>query len=176
MSTLSDLIQPLPEEGLPTPDPHRPGRRSLTALSFDRTNLSRIDANADLPEHLQTNSYRYAWMLDRDGPGASFSDFDAADHERYLGKKKDVDSEPDFETTRPELEFNLANTQNDGSSAPLPPMSWRSGEEDDGERSEKGEKGLSEENRKLLDEIRNKVAGLSPEDLKVLDGLSALAS
>lgn len=148
----------------------------LTALSFDRTNLSRIEANADLPTHLQTDSHRYAWMLDRDGPGASFSDFNAGDHERYLAKKKDIDAEPDFETTRPELEFNLANTKNEDPSAPLTSTSWRSGEADDGDTPGKGGIGLGEEDRKLLDEIRDKIAGLSPDDLKVLDKLSALVT
>lgn len=109
-------------------------------------------------------------MLDRDGPGASFSDFDAADHERYLAKKKDVDSEPDFETTRPDLEFNLANTQNQGSS------SWRSGAAQGAEQSEQGGTGLSEEDRGLLDQVRDKIAGLGPEDLEVLDKLFTLAS
>lgn len=109
-------------------------------------------------------------MLDRDGPGAGFSDFDNVDHERYLSKKKDVDAEPDYEKTRPELEFNLANTKGDDP-ADAQPGSWRSGE-----GSGKGQPGLSEEDRKLLDEIRDKVAGLSPEDLKVLDGLAKLDS
>lgn len=88
---------------------------------FDRSNLSRIDANIDLPRHLQTNAHRYGWMLDRDATGAAFSDFNAADHERFVGKKKEVDGQPDFETTRPDVSFNLANTQ----AGDTPSTSWR---------------------------------------------------
>lgn len=118
--------------------------------------------------HLQTDAHRYAWMLDRDGPGAGFSDFDAHEHERYVAKKKEVDAQPDFETTRPDLEFGLTNTAGDETS---PPASWRSGDDGDGDGM-----GLTDARRKMLEDIRDSVAALSPEDLRILTELSAAAS
>lgn len=38
-------------------------------------------------------------MLDRDPLGANFADFNPEEYQSYLSKKKDVDLEPDFETT-----------------------------------------------------------------------------
>lgn len=157
----------------------------LTIQSFDRTNLSRIDANPDVPPYLSTNAHRYSWMLDRDAPGANFNDFDPTIHERYIAKKKEVDAQPDFETTRPDLEFNLENTQ-DGSPPPppLPPTAWRGtslpgDDQDDGgfvvKETDSGGTGLSETDRNLLDSIKSKAAGLSPEDIRVLEGLVAAA-
>lgn len=155
----------------------------LTSHSFDRTNLSRIDANPDVPPYLSTNAHRYSWMLDRDAPGANFNDFDPVNHDRYLAKKKDVDAQPDFETTRPDLEFNLENTQ-DGSPPPPPPppTAWRGsslpGDNQAGSgfamtEIAPGGTGLSDEDRNLLATVKSKAAGLSPEDIRVLEALVA---
>lgn len=38
-------------------------------------------------------------MLDRDPLGANFVDFNPDEYQSYLARKKDVDLEPDFETT-----------------------------------------------------------------------------
>lgn len=138
--------------------------------SLDRSNLSRIDANADLPAQLQNDARHYAWMLDRDGPGAGFSDFDAPEHARYLAKKKEVDAQPDFETTRLDLELGPAGTAGDETSSPA---LWRLG--GDGTPGGAGEDGLglTDARREMLEDIRDRVAALSPEDLRVLTELSA---
>lgn len=68
-------------------------------LSVSRDNLSRIDDNADLPPRLEAQAKRFQYMLDRDPLGANFLDFNPEEYQRYLSKKKDVDMEPDFETT-----------------------------------------------------------------------------
>lgn len=77
-------------------------RTLITCLdSVSRDNLSRIDDNADLPPRLEAEALakRFRYLLDRDSHGANFADFNPEEYQRYLSKKKDVDLEPDFETT-----------------------------------------------------------------------------
>lgn len=137
-----------------------------TRPSFERSNLSRIESNPDIPPYLQANKARFHWMLDRDGPGANFVDFNAADLEQFLAKKESIDAEPDFERTNPELEFNRENTEQPEPFI-LPPVDWRSG-------GTVGSAGLSDENRKFLMELKEKSPGLSPEEdnrlLEILTG------
>lgn len=93
--------------------------------SLERTNLSRIEPNPDLPPYLQVppNQARFYWMVDRDGPGAGFVEFDAQALKEYQAKKGVIDAEPDFERTMGDLSFNLENTQ----AQSLPPADWRLG-------------------------------------------------
>ncbi|KAJ4423537.1 hypothetical protein N0V82_001862 [Gnomoniopsis sp. IMI 355080] len=112
---------------------------------LERSNLSRIESNPDLPPYLKANADRFKWMLDRDGPGANFIDFDAQDVDRYLGKKKTVEAEPDFERTKPNVLYNLENTQQ--AVAPPPQaVDWRTAEATDASET-------SDENRKDLTEL-----------------------
>lgn len=86
-------------------------RTRLTRIKrYDRTHLARIEDNPDIPPHLASNPNRYKWLLDRDVLGANFGDFAAADLERYLSKKKQVDAEPDFERPLPGVDYVLENT------------------------------------------------------------------
>lgn len=95
-------------------------------------------------------------MLDRDGLGANFVDFDPNDLDRYLGKKKTVESEPDFERTQPNLVYNLENTQH--AVAPPPKAAdWRTAEVMD-------PAGATDENRKDLTELEEVDADLTLED------------
>lgn len=91
-------------------------------------------------------------MVDRDGPGANFIDFDAKDLDRYFAKKKNVEGEPDFERTNSDLVYNLENTQQ--GNTPPQAVDWRSSGQAD-------LAGVSDENRKKL---AVQVAGMSSED------------
>lgn len=89
--------------------------------SFDRSELSRIESNPDIPSYLHTSPHRFPWMLDRDPHGANFKDFDEAQFAQYLSRKKEVDAEKDTEAdTEPGKVWNLASTQanNDPEFAP----------------------------------------------------------
>ncbi|CAN8095434.1 unnamed protein product [Discula destructiva] len=100
--------------------------RVMTGVDLlERTNLSRIESNPDIPPYLQANKDRFHWMVDRDGPGAKFVDFEVSHLEEYRAKKVAIDAQPDFERTSPDLAFNLENTQDD-ESWQNPPADWRS--------------------------------------------------
>ncbi|KAK2602742.1 hypothetical protein N8I77_009250 [Diaporthe amygdali] len=88
---------------------------------FDRTELSRIESNPDIPSYLSVNAHRFPWLLDRDPHGANFKDFNEAEFAQYLSKKKEVDAEKDTEVaSAPGKVWNLASTQahNDPEFAP----------------------------------------------------------
>ncbi|ROW09075.1 hypothetical protein VMCG_02886 [Cytospora schulzeri] len=87
---------------------------------FDRTKLSRIEANPDIPFYLRENSHRFPWMLNRDPHGANFNDFNEAELQQYLAKQKEVDAEKDTEVDAYPQIWNLATTQswNDPEFAP----------------------------------------------------------
>lgn len=114
-------------------------------------------------------------MVDRDGPGANFVDFDVTHLEAYRAKKASVDVEPDFERTNPDLAYNLENTQ-DETPLPGPPMDWRSSSSSSDSSSSGGGvevPQLSEENRRFLQEIKGKVSPLSDEELSILETFTA---
>lgn len=94
-------------------------------------------------------------MIDRDGPGAKFLDFDANDLDRYHKKLKTLDAEPDFETTKSGVAYTLENTQQHSEAADAPPTDWRS--------TGLAKRSLEEE-RNLLVELKEMV-GMSPETL-----------
>lgn len=100
-------------------------------------------------------------MVDRDGPGANFVDFNAEDLERYLAKKESLDAEPDFEGRNLGPEALSEDAEQANAAAP-PPSNWRSA----------GPGGLSEEMRKFLIGLKEKASGLSPEDLVALESLA----
>lgn len=79
--------------------------------SFDRTRLSRIEANPDIPFYLRDNAHRFPWILDRDPHGANFNDFNEADLQQYLSRQKEVDAEKDTEVDAFPQVWNLATTQ-----------------------------------------------------------------
>lgn len=126
---------------------------------LERSNLSRIESNPDLPPYLQSNKDRFKWMLDRDGPGANFIDFDTKEYARYVAKKKNVEGEPDFERTNPDLVFNLENTRQDDSPPP-PQVDWRATGATD-------LASMSDENRKVLTELHQQVSGMNPEEINI---------
>lgn len=129
---------------------------------YGRTNLSHIDENPDTPP----KAARYPYMLTRDAPGAAFSDFESNDLGAYLAKKKEIDTQPDFETTHPDREFNVDNT-----GEPIAPVTaWRGAGQEDPLPEAAGGTGLSEEDRTRLAEIKAKNGGLSPEEVRSLDG------
>lgn len=140
--------------------------------SLERSNLSRIEANPDIPPYLAANKDRFRWMVDRDGPGANFADFFPSDVEDYRAKKVVVDAEPDFERTNSQLAFNLDNTQAGSDGSPLPPplpppsADWRAGSGAD-------MPGISEENRKFLEGLKGKESNLSAEELALLGTIAA---
>lgn len=88
--------------------------------SFDRTKLSRVEANPDIPFYLRENQHRFPWMLNRDAHGAGFNDFNEAEFQQYLAKQKEVDAEKDTEADAFPQIWNLATTQswNDPDFAP----------------------------------------------------------
>lgn len=92
-------------------------------------------------------------MIDRDGPGAKFIDFDMNDLDRYQAKLKTLDAEPDFETTKSGVAYTLENTQQQFEAADAPPTDWR---------TNALAKRTLEEKRRLLVELREMV-GMSPE-------------
>lgn len=87
---------------------------------FDRTKLSRVEANPDIPFYLSENQHRFPWMLNRDAHGAGFNDFNEAEFQQYLAKQKEVDAEKDTEADAFPQIWNLATTQswNDPDFAP----------------------------------------------------------
>ncbi|KAK7749489.1 hypothetical protein SLS53_000064 [Cytospora paraplurivora] len=156
---------------------------------FDRTNLSRIEANPDIPFYLRDNPHRFPWMLDRDGHGAGFIDFDEAEYQAYLAKQDEVDAEKDIEDgTTPHI-WNIATTQpwNDPEFAPAldvdnmpvpfrypiphvgPGDSWADG----GPQPQINAPELSEEDRVFLEEAKKKIdSGLSAADIAILEHLA----
>lgn len=156
--------------------------------SFDRTNLSRIEANPDIPSYLRDNPHRFPWMLDRDRHGASFTDFDSAEYQAYLARQDEVDAEKDIEDGAAPHIWNIATTQpwNDPEFAPAlgvdnmpapfrypiphvgPGESWADG----GPQPQVSGPELSEEDRTFLEEAKKKIdSGLSAADIAILEHL-----
>lgn len=108
-------------------------------------------------------------MVDRDGPGAAFVDFNAADLEEYRAKKVAVDAEPDFERTNADMQSNLGNTQDNSPVPPPPSTNWRSPSNND-------LPAISEENKKFLEGLEGKETGLSDEELAILNSAAGLGS
>lgn len=135
--------------------------------SISRENLSRVDITSDLPSHLfGPNPDRYKYLLNRDPTGANFADFNPVEHHTYLTKQKEVDAEPDFETTKSDVDFNLSNTQDDADDLPVPPFP-----ELYNSNQQTGSLKLSEEDKKLLAELKKK-GSLTAEEIEILEQLS----
>lgn len=123
--------------------------------SIEHSNLSRIESNPDLPPYIQANKARFHWMIDRDGPGAKFADFDANDLDRYHAKQETLDAEADFETSDSGVSYTLENTQQP-ETPPSPQTDWRS-------TALAGFEGTDEEKRQFLLNIRERVSKMSTE-------------
>lgn len=144
--------------------------------SFDRSELSRIESNPDIPSYLETNPQRFPWMLDRDPHGANFRDFDEAEFAQYVSRKKEVDAEKDTEVeSEPGKVWNLASTQasNDPEFAPpdsdlllpldqlndYPPLKISPAPE------------MSKEDKEYLKKIKGKPGSMTASEMALLDQL-----
>lgn len=94
-------------------------------------------------------------MIDRDGPGAKFADFDANDLDRYRAKLETLDAEPDFERTDSGVSYTLENTQQP-ETPPPPHKDWRA-------TALAGFEGTEEEKQQLLLDIRERVSKMKQE-------------
>lgn len=99
-------------------------------------------------------------MIDRNGPGAKFADFDANDLDRYRAKQVTLDAEPNFERTDSGVSYTLENTQQPEPPA-APQTDWRS-------TALAGFEGTAEEKRQLLLEIQERVSKMGPEAVQAL--------
>lgn len=145
--------------------------RNLTP-SIERTNLSRIESNPDLPPYLQANKDLFPWLVDRDGPGAAFADFNAADADAYRAKRAAVDAEPDFERSTNAADPGL-NLQAGDEEAPPAVGNWRSEGAAGGGGSE-GLAGISEEDRRVLEELTGKEGDLTAEEIGIVSRIAGL--
>lgn len=128
-------------------------------ISIEHSNLSRIESNPDLPPYIQANKARFHWMIDRDGPGAKFFDFDANDLDRYRAKQETLDAEPDFERGESGVSYTLENTQQPETPPPAPQTDWRS-------TALAGFEGTPEEERQLMQDIRERVSKINLEGVQ----------